>query len=224
MAESSLKAAQARQKRVQLDLSRTTIRAPFNGMVQALNVEVGQLVNPQSAMATLIATDTAWINASLPIDRLSAIEIPGAIARVRQDFGSRIVERPGQVVRLLGDLDPVARMARVLIEVDDPFNLIEGPTKSGLPLLMGAYVEVAFEGSATQDLIEIPRQNIHNGNTVHVIAVDGTLDVRPVDILWRTTDTVLIGNGLNQGERYVTSSLATPMQGMKLRTSEVGNE
>lgn len=225
MAESALKAAQARQKRVQLDLSRTTIRAPFNGMVQALNVEVGQLVNPQSAMATLIATDTAWINASVPIDRLSAIEIPGAIATVRQDFGSRTVERPGKVVRLLGDLDPVARMARVLIEVEDPFNLAGEESKThGLPLLMGSFVEIAFEGSVTQDLVEIPRRSLHNGNTVHVITDEGTLDVRTVQIVWRTTDTVLIGEGLSQGERYVTSSLATPMPGMKLRTSEVDNE
>ncbi|MBA2663304.1 MAG: efflux RND transporter periplasmic adaptor subunit [Bradymonadaceae bacterium] len=225
MAESSVKAAEARQKRTQLDLSRTVVRAPFNGFVQAIAVELGQLVNNQSQMATLVGTDTVWVSASVPIERLAAIEIPGSQAIIRQDTGSHTVERPGKVVRLLGDLDPVGRMARVLIEVEDPFDLKkEASAKAKLPLLVRAFVEVAIEGSESRELIEIPRRNVHNGDTVYVVESDGTLGLRPVAIVWRTSDSVLIEEGLSAGERYVTSSIAAPMQGMKLRTVEAGHE
>ena len=44
------------------------------------------------------------------------------------------------------------------------------------------------------------------------------LDIRPIEIAFRDRDRVLISGGIKTGERLVVSRLATPVQGMPLRT------
>ena len=220
MAESTLEAARARQRRAELDLSRTTLRAPFSGIIQGANLEVGQLVNAQTSMATLVGTDAIWINTSVPLDRLGAINVPGARATVRQDLGATVVEREGRVVRLLGDLDPVARMARILVEVEDPFERSpEARTAGQIPLLVGAFVEVIIEGKSDRELIALPRGALHDGTRVYVVSSESTLEIRAVDIAWRTRETVLVEAGLQPGDQIITSAISAPMEGMKLRVA-----
>jgi multidrug efflux pump subunit AcrA (membrane-fusion protein) len=50
----ALKAAQSALKKAQLDLTRTTLRAPFNAMVVSESVDSGQLISPQSLVARLV--------------------------------------------------------------------------------------------------------------------------------------------------------------------------
>ncbi|HUH04425.1 MAG TPA: hypothetical protein VML75_20660, partial [Kofleriaceae bacterium] len=43
------------------------------------------------------------------------------------------------------------------------------------------------------------------------------LETRPVKVIWRQRDTVLVRNGLTPGERIVTSPVPAPIEGMRLR-------
>lgn len=221
--EARVDAAETRLSLARLSLDRTEIAAPFNGFVQDELVEVGQLVGPQSRLATLIGTDAFWVQASLPLDDLPRIAIPGVNAnigstvRVTQAVGSETREWDGRVVRLLGDLDPLGRMARLLIQVDDPMGLNDDASGGGFPLLIGSFVQAEIAGLTTEDVIEIPRRLLHEGDRVYVMTDDDTLEIRQVTITWRREDTVLISAGLEPGERVVASHLGVPVDGMKLR-------
>ena len=48
----------------------------------------------------------------------------------------------------------------------------------------------------------------------------GHLDIRPIEIAFRGQDRVLIINGINDGERLITTNLPSPVQGMTLRLKE----
>jgi len=129
-ATAALAAARAAQKEAKLNLERTTIRAPFNCIVTAENVDLGAQVTPQSQLGTLVGTDTYWVKVSVPVDRLKWISFPqsdsgnGSRVRVYQSLGTAYQpEWSGHVLRLLGDLEPQGRMARVLVEVRDPLGL-----------------------------------------------------------------------------------------------------
>ncbi|MCG8425617.1 MAG: HlyD family efflux transporter periplasmic adaptor subunit [Proteobacteria bacterium] len=234
-AQASLKAAQSGLKRARLSVDRTVIRAPFNAMVQQKSVALGQLVGPQAPLATLIGTDAFWVQVSIPVDRLKWIRIPGVAgasqgspATISQKVGDQSVVHRGKVIRLLGDLDPVGRMARVLVEIPDPLQLKRQPTNqdgaaapgtalSGLPLLVGSYVEVVIQGRSTDGIVEITRNALRGGDQVFLMTPDSTLDIRDVEVVWRKRDTVLIASGLGDGDRIVVSPLGEPTQGMKLR-------
>ncbi len=218
-ASAAVDASSAQLAQARLTLTRTTLRAPFDALVREADVEVGQLVGPTARLATLVDTAHFWVQVSLPLESLAVIRAPGPDAQgapveVFQTIGEARIDRTGRVVRLLGDLDPVGRMARVLVEIDDPLGLTrEDP---GLPLLLGAYVHVEIEAGHVDQAIEIPRNALRDNDTVWVIE-DDRLVIHSVNVVWRRPDTVLLGGITLDGAQVITTPLASPVEGMVLR-------
>ncbi|MEZ4369144.1 MAG: HlyD family efflux transporter periplasmic adaptor subunit, partial [Kofleriaceae bacterium] len=218
-------AAESGLERAQLAVGKTSLSLPWNALVQQRAVDVGQLVTPGTPLATLVGTDEFWVQVSVPVDRLRWIDIPGvggatvgSTATVRQLTAGAPIVRTGRVVRLMGDLDPAGRMARLLVTVEDPLGLAAASgSAEALPLLIGAYVEVEIVGDELADVIEVPRVALHDGDTVYVDA-GGSLAVRTVEVAWRRRDSVLVSSGLAAGERVVVSPLSGATPGMVLRT------
>jgi len=227
-ARAALKAAEGALQRARRDVERTAVRAPFNAVIREENVEVGQLLSPQTPIARVVGTDEAWVQVSLPLDRLAALALPdaagrgGAAARILYEPDGVRVERPGRVVRLLADLDPVGRMARLLVAVQDPFGLEGDGPAGGLPLLLGTYVRVEIEGRRLSRVVRLPRDAVHEGDRVWVMGPDGRLEIRKVEVAWRSETSVLVRRGLRNGERVVVSGIANPLPGMPLRVASAG--
>ncbi len=218
-AEASLRAARSGLQQARTNLSRTTLLAPFDGVVLAENVDLGQLVGPASQLATLVGTAHFWVRASIPMEQLRFVRLPtatapGSNATVVQRVGERDrIVRSGRVIRLLGDLDPVGRMARVLIEIDDPL----GPPGE-LPMLLGATVDVELDAGVLEDVARIPRAALHVGDEVHLFG-DGALAIQTVEVAWRDDESVLV-RGLGQGAELVLSTVSPPIAGTRLRRAE----
>lgn len=220
-AEAAVASARARLAQEELRLQRTAVYAEFNAFVRSESVDLGQTVNPQVPLAVLVGTDLAWIQAAVPVASLAAIQFPdsagsaGARVVVRYNDSEGDATRVGRVQGLLGDLDPAGQLARVRIEIDDPLGLAEDPAQRS-PLLIDSYVGLTIEGQEVDDLIELPRSWLHNGDTVYLYD-DGKLVIRKVQIVWRQPDVVLLSEGLETGEQVISSAIATPVSGMKLR-------
>lgn len=223
--ESDLEVAQAKYEQAQLNLERTQIVAPFNGMIQSRDVNIGTWVSSSSSLATLVGTDRYWVEVSVPEDQLKWISIPnndgkkGATVKIYNpsawgegDF------RQGQVIQLLPSLESEGRMARLLIEVEDPMSI--NPANVDQPqVLIDSFVRVAIEGVPIADAFEISREFVRNGKELWVLKDDGTLDIREVTIAFKNQDTVLITAGINAKEELIVSNLSTPVSGMPLRRS-----
>jgi RND family efflux transporter MFP subunit len=231
-AEAALAAAQSALAKAELDLERCTLTAPFNAMVIRENVDPGQVVNPQAEVAVLAGTDQFWVQVPVPVEYLSWIDIPeaggtGSAAAIIQKTGAGDIRREGRIIRLLGDLDPAGRLARLLVSIDDPLN--RRNNSGQLPLLIGSYVTVEILGKTLENVVVIPRSAIRdldgeaaadgkNREGLWIMDQDDRLRVEPVAVAWRTRDTVFITNGLRDGDRLVISNIPTPVQGMKLST------
>ncbi len=220
----ALVAAKSRLRKAQLDLQRTVLRAPFNALVLDESVEMGQLINTQSSVATLVGTDEFRVQVSVPIQQLDWIAFPdaghpqGALVRViRERGGNEPVVRQGTVVELLGDVTQNGRMARVLVSIADPLEL-ENPTRVRRPLLLGEYVRVEIEGPELHDVIALPRHTIREGTRVWVKNAENQLEIRPVEVVLSRKDTVLIGQGLRDGEEVITSELSAAIPGLRVQT------
>ncbi len=225
--EALLVAAKSRYDQARLNIERTRIQAPFNALVRAEFVDVGQLVSPQTKLATLVGTDRFLVQVSVPVNHLQWLKIPGASG----DSGSRAVVshrlgqgreiiREGEVAQLLGDLDPVGRMARLLVSVDNPFDQQLDDGIKNIPLLIGAYVSVEIEGAMIEDVIKVPRTALRDDGRVYVMDDEDRLAIRDVDITWRRDDFVLVASGIIEGDRIILSRIKTPIPGMKLRVQD----
>ena len=223
-----LESAKSALESAQRNVDKANLKVPFNAVVQSESAEIGQLVGPQTVLAQLVGTDHFWVQVSVPMDSLPWLKIPeinaekgqGSQVIVSHDIGQTRTERTGRVIRLLGDLDPVGRMARVLVEIDDPFGLKKqenGAAGQQLPLLLGSYVRVRMQGPQLEQVARIPRMALREGDKVYRRTNEGTLAIAPVDIVWREPEAVLVRGGLDEGDVVITSELAAPVEGMKLR-------
>ncbi len=235
-AEAGLSSARAQLDKARRDLGRTQVKVPFDALVLEASVELGQLVTPQSALATLVAIDRYWVEVAVPVSQLVHFEIPGvnvhagthgSTAKVLLDAGGGVViERSGWIERLLGQVDARGRMARVLVVVEDPLGIqsvapgiaaapeTRAP-RATLPLLLGAFVRVQIAGTPLDDTTELPRVALADDHQVWLV-VDDVLAAREVEVAWRGVDTVLV-RGLRPGDAVVTTSLASPTEGMAVR-------
>lgn len=222
----ALAAAKSRLHRARLNLQRTVLRAPFNALVLNESVEIGQLINPQSVVATLVGTDEFRVQVSVPIQQLEWITFPDAghpqgspVRVIRERGNGEPVVRQGTVVELLGDVTQNGRMAQVLVSIADPLEL-EKPAQGRRPLLLGEYVRVEIEGPELHDVIVVPRAAIREGSRVWVKDAGNQLEVRPVEIVLSRKETVLIGQGLQDGDEIITSQVPAAIPGLPLQTVE----
>jgi multidrug efflux pump subunit AcrA (membrane-fusion protein) len=216
-------AAEADLELAKLNRDRTIITAPFNAVVKSRSIELGAQVMPQDKLAELVDTDVFWVRVSVPMDRLKWIDIP----RTADDPGASATifygtdpedgqTRTGKVIRLLSDLEPQGRMARLLVEVPDPLGLKRGAPERP-PLLLGAYVRVEIAGRTLENAVRIPRSALRENSRIWLLDDANQLEIREVQPAWREAETVLLQQGLIAGERLIVSDLSLPVAGMKLR-------
>jgi RND family efflux transporter MFP subunit len=224
-AEAAKAAGEVALRKAQLDLERTTIRAPYNAIVEAEAVDLGSQVSPQTALATLIGTDAYWIEVSVPVDKLRWLREPdsrgqkGSTARVFNEAAwGRGVSRAATVVRLAGSLEPEGRMATLRVAVRDPLGL-KNPGERLPTLLIGSYVRVEIDGLEIENVVPLERDLLREGDRVWVMTPESTLDIREVTIAFRGRDTLLVSDGLETGDKVVTTALGAPVAGTPLRTA-----
>ncbi len=216
-AEAALQSAEAALDRAKLNLQRTVLTAPFNCMIRQESAAVGQLVGPSSMIASLYETDVAEIEVTMPVADLRWIKVPGADATIHYSTGDHVYEWEGRVDRTIGVLDQVGRLARVVVQVRNPFT-----NRDPLhPVLhVGSFVTVIIEGREVVDAIPLPRRALRENNRVWVATGDSTLDFRKVELYRLTPDEALVSEGLEDGEHVVLTSISAAAPGMKLRLQQ----
>jgi len=225
--EASVAAAQAALDRARLDLKRTVVKSPFNAIVAERTVDVGSTTAPGSPVATIVGTDEYWVRVSLPVSELKWLQIPGITGsegspvrvHCRAAWGSGVT-REGRIERFMTELEHQGRMAQLLVRVTDPLDL-KRPADQRRPLVLGSYVRVKIEGAPLGDTVQVPRGAVRDGKQVWIMAEDNTLELRSIVVRWSGEEDVFVSEGLNNGDKLILSDIATPVQGMDLRTADM---
>lgn len=199
---------QAAVDRAERDLARTTLRPPFAGLVNRVDVEVGDVVGANQTVLTLI--DTGALDAYL--------EVPGEVARALQ-LGQTVALRVGQaagkpagqsayrghIVALQTDPDPATRTHALRVRLDGPVTgLLPGMLVTArLPLLPLAGAMVVPVSAV-----------LHEGGYSYVFRVaDGRVHRIEVELGRREDDIQVIEAGVAVGERVVTDGVGVLADG-----------
>lgn len=223
-AKAAVAAARAQVEQAQLELARTQLHAPFNALIRSAQVERGQFLRAGNPVANIIGTDRAEIIVPLPFEDMARLQVPspgstrpGSTVTILLTLGERTLRWQGQVVRSLGEVDERGRMARVVVAVEDPYNLRGTWPKDYPALEMGLFVQVELLGDRLRQVIAIPRSALREADQVWVAGPEDRLQIRPVQVLRREQETLFIGEGLEEGERLILTHLMGAADGMKLR-------
>ncbi len=220
-AESNLNAAKKLLEQAEKDLKRTDIIAPFPILIESENIEIGNYVTKLSAIAQATGTSAYWVKVTLPVSKIYYINIPGVNDKkgsnakiIFKGTNGKKTIKNGKVVRLFGSLDNTGRMAKILIEVDDPLGIESGNLDE--MLLLNSYVQVEIEGKKLSGMVELPREYLRDGKFVWLADKDNRLVIKKIDIAWRDKDKIIVSGGLKKGDKVITSSNFIPVNGMKL--------
>ncbi|MCX4240934.1 efflux RND transporter periplasmic adaptor subunit [Paraliomyxa miuraensis] len=226
-AQARVSSARTRIERAKRDVGKTLIRAPFDAVVLAESVELGQLIGPQTPVARLAGIDRFWIQASIPVSQLPFLEIPGVNTDQAQGSPATVIDhaageltREGFVLRLLPAVEERGRMAQIVIAVDDPLGLRVPPGERPTPLLVGTYVEAELRGRTLEGVVAVPRRAMIDDAHLWVVDAEQRLRSREVTVAWRERGRVFVKAGLRVGDRFVISNLPVATEGMRVQQTE----
>ncbi|SDR66478.1 efflux RND transporter periplasmic adaptor subunit [Christiangramia echinicola] len=219
-----LKSAEASVQQAQLNLSRTTIKAPFDAHILSQNVTIGSQVTPGDNIGRLVGTDFYWINLTVPVNKIKWLRFPdndaekGSPVKIMSTSAWGKNEfREGYLYKQVGALDDQTRLARILVRVPDP--LAKDSEKDKPELMIGSFVEAHMTAEEIKNIVRLNRDLVRTNNTVWVMQ-DGELQIREVEILLSDSQYSYISEGLEEGDKVVVTNLSTVSNGIKLRTEK----
>jgi RND family efflux transporter MFP subunit len=223
-ARAELEAAKADLAVAELNLERTRITLPFDGVVVSESADIGQFVTVGSRLARVYGTDAVEVRVPLDSRELAWFEIPGRAggagseAEIRARFGGLTASWAGRVTRMEAQVDQSSRMVHVVVEVPRPYDASDQRPA----LLPGTFVDVSIFGRTLNDVVEVPRFAVHEGDRVWVYA-DGVMDIRKVEVLRAERERTLISAGIEAGDLVVLTPLDAVTDGMALRIEDGGS-
>ena len=219
-AEAAEKAALADLEKAKLNLERTVVKLPFQGIIRQKKTGVGQFVGTGSILATAFSTEEVLIALPLTDTELSYLGLPLAYEEETVFSGPKVnfyslvsnknSEWTGRIVRTAGSIDPLTRLVYVYAEVINPYQ--QSP-----PLAIGMFVDAVIEGKTIKDGFLIPNSAINNNSKIYIINTGDNLEIREIEVLGTENDNVIIKGEISEGERVVVSPLNNAKDGMALK-------
>lgn len=123
-AEGAVADAQARLSMAQRQLSKTTITAPFSGVVSERQANAGDVVSPGTALFTVIDPASMRLEASVPADQLGALKVGSTVQFAVNGFGDRHFE--GKIQRINPAVDPATGQIRILVSIPNTGQTLAG--------------------------------------------------------------------------------------------------
>lgn len=223
-ARARVAAAKASVLQAELELERTKVRAPFDAQILERNANLGSQISSNDAVAHLVGLQSYWVEATVPLNKLPRISLDGShkVKIFNRTAWEKGEFREGRVNSIIGGLEDQTRMARVLVEVDDP--LVRSEESQGKqPLIVGSYVECQISSDPLDNVVKLPREYLRKQDTAWIMQ-EGKLSIRELDIAFLDEEFAYISGGIEGGEHIVTTSLSRVSDGAELRLKTASDE
>jgi RND family efflux transporter MFP subunit len=114
-AEAALADAQARLVSAQEQLERTTVRAPFAGIVSEREISVGDVVQSGALLYAVVDPSSMQLEATVPADQLQSLKLGTPVEFTIAGYGSRRFQ--GRIDRINPSVDPATRQVRIYVTI-----------------------------------------------------------------------------------------------------------
>ena len=180
---SGIQSAEAAVASAEKEIERLTIRAPFAGLLETDTAELGSLLQPGAACATIIQLDPIKLVAFVPETEWSRVHL-GAPAMARLISGREVT---GAVTYLSRSADPLTRTFRVEIEVaNSDLSIADGQT---------AEIVIGADGSLAHLLPQSALTlNDEGALGIRAVGAGNLVEFHPVTLIRDTVDGVWLAD------------------------------
>ena len=205
---------QALVRQAKENLRKTTLKAPFDAVIQATNVELGQTIT--SALNIITLYEAATLDAEFVLSdgqygRLVAnnADIDGRTVDVIWKVGASTLKIPATIDRVGAEIASSRGGVAVYARLDK-----SAISKGVRP---GAFVSVAVPDQTFEQTFRIPETALFEGDTVYVVDEDSRLSARKVTIAAFDGQSIIVGGGLNAGDEVIITQIAEVGEGILIR-------
>ena len=210
-----IRKAAEEKKMAELNITRSTVAAPFDGRLKEIFVEKNEYVSPGTQLFTIV--DDNDLEITVPLDSFDALKalgirkgdsrnwftIPENISLIiewAENPGSCRWE--GRVVRL-ESFNPETRTLDIVVKPEKNIS----PDKSTFPLVDGMFCKVIFTGIKLKNAIRIPWVSLQHERDVFVLDKENRLMEKEIKIFMAEGESLIVVSGFEKGERLVIQRL-----------------
>jgi len=210
-AKAALEGAQASLDVARAELRKMQVRAPFRGVFEKRNGDVGQFLNPGASCGVVVQLDPIIFAAQATEKQAGQIIVDGR-ARVRLSDGAEV---DGKVTYLARVADASTRQFRVEVSVPNPANTITVGRTAEIKVETGR----GYAHRVSPSLL-LPDDQGRIG--VRFVDVGGVVSFVPADIVDETTEGIWVG-GLPRNALLVAEGQDNVKAGLRV-TPDVREE
>jgi membrane fusion protein (multidrug efflux system) len=215
-ARASVGASRAAVEQVKLNMAWTHVTSPISGIAGIAQAQVGNLVSPQSVLATVSKVDP--IRVSFPMSEQEYLR-----------FQSDPAMRNAELELVLADASTYPQKGRIALSGRDVSVKTGTITVVGLfpnpgnRLRPGQYAKVRAITEVRKNAVMVPQRAVNELQGIYQVAVigaDNKADVRPVKVGARIGTNWIIEEGVSPGERVVTEGFSRVKKDMVVAPEE----
>lgn len=220
-AEADVLSAQSQVEAAELNLSYSTIRAPFTGTIGRLNLDRGtMIVMGNAVLATLNSSNPIYADFSVSESEYLQLKagpgFSGSPFELTLTNGKAYPEK-GQFVMTENSVDSTTGTLTVRARFKNPESLLKP----------GGFGRVRMKNHRLESAVLIPQKAVFSNqslSSVYVVMPDNTVAPRAVELGDRVKDQVVVTKGLEAGENIVIDGLQKLRPGMKIATAEAASK
>jgi RND family efflux transporter MFP subunit len=207
-AEAAVTQAQANLNKAQEQLGYAQLHADFDGVITAVDAEVGQVVSPGQKVVTLARPDVREAVVDVPDDLATRLK-EGARFEIAHELDATI-KTIGQVREIAPQADAATRTRRLRIALENPPETFR----------LGSIVTATLQSGATPHIELPPSAIVDSGGAASVWVVDpagDSVSLRSIAIASRDGGAIEVADGLAPGTRVVIAGVHSLTAGQKVR-------
>jgi RND family efflux transporter MFP subunit len=220
-AQADLQSAQSNAQQAEINLGYTNVAAPFDGVVTARQVSIGQLVGANSAtvLATIVQLNPIWVNfTASERDVLQVRDFLAREGRTTADLMGTTVEiglatEPGYKHK--GKLDYIAPTVNPSTGTLAARAVLENADRTLLP---GYFVRVRIASPPEPSLLvpDVAIGSDQGGRYVLIVNKDNVVEQRRVEPAQLIGELRVIRTGLTKDDRVVVGGIMRAIPGQKV--------
>jgi len=219
--QADLQSAQANEQQAEINLGYTDVIAPFDGVVTARQVSIGQLVgaNSPTTLATLVQMDPIWVNFNA--SEREVLRIRANLASHGETMASLIGIPVEVALQTETDYPHHGKLDYIAPNVDPSTGTLAARAtleNGGRALLPGYFVRVRIPSKPQPGLLvpDVALGTDQGGRYVLVVNKDSVVEQRKVEPGQLVGDLRVIETGLSKDDRVVVGGIMRAIPGEKV--------
>jgi RND family efflux transporter MFP subunit len=219
--QADLQSAQANEQQAEINLGYTDVTAPFDGVVTARQVSIGELVGASSptVLATIVQLDPIWVNFNA--SERDVLEVRTDLAKTGRTTADLIGFPVEVALQTETDYPHRGKLDYVAPNVDPSTGTLAARgtlSNADRALLPGYFVRIRIPSKPSSALLvpDIALGSDQAGRYVLVVNKDNVVEQRKIEAGQLVGDLRVIDSGLTKDDRIVVGGIMRAIPGQKV--------